>query len=395
MALASPQAGPLRVLYSFPHPLGDPGIGTTALNQVRGLIERGLEVTVYCTSMAEEIADPHRIVQTMTVAGRRIPHRAFGVHWAYRYHDHRVAAVLRRRAEDHDVVHTWPLGGAATLAIARRHGLVGLRESPNVYTGIAYERTAHEAAALRIDLPRRSSHRFSRRRLSLEEREYELAYAVLAPSDAVKQSFAQRSGPAIRIIRHRYGFDPERFPRPPRQRPDRPFTLIFLGQGEPRKGLHYALEAWRTSDIAPSGGRFIICGDLMPEYGARLSATLDQPGVEVRPFARDVGAVLREADALILPSVEEGSALVTYEAQASGCALLVSDASGALMTDRVHGFIHRVGDVEQLSNQLRLIATDGALLARLRTNVLDHRTELTWAAAAGDLEGAYRACLTR
>ena len=34
---------------------------------------------------------------------------------------------------------------------------------------------------------------------------------------------------------------------------------------------------------------------------------------------------------LVLPSIEEDSALVTYVARASGCVLLVSDAAGAML----------------------------------------------------------------
>lgn len=392
---SDPPGPPIRVLYSFPHPLGAPGIGTTALNQVRGLVERGLEVTVCCTNVAVDRAGlPDDIVETLTVAGTRIPHRVLGVDRAMRYHDRRAAQLLRRRQGSFDVAHGWPLGSAATLEAAESLGLVGLRESPNTYTAVAYERVAREVARLGLTVPRGASHQFNSGRLALEEQEYEQATGILAPSDAVKDSYSLRAGPPLNVLRHRYGFAPEQFPPPAARRPDAsPFVLAFVGSCEPRKGLHYALRAWRSAGLAGNGARFLIVGRWEADYRQLLSSELEAPGIELMDFCDDVGGILRSADALILPSIEEGSALVTYEAQASGCALLVSDAAGALMTDGVHGHVHPVGDVDMLTDQLTRLATDSDHLARLRSAVIAHRDELTWAAAATRLEKVYGSVL--
>ena len=75
--------------------------------------------------------------------------------------------------------------------------------------------------------------------------------------------------------------------------------------------------------VGRRGARFLVCGRFVPGYRELLAPLLDQPGVEVLGFRDDVPRLLRNADVLILPSVEEGSAAVTYEAQASGCVLLV------------------------------------------------------------------------
>ena len=59
------------------------------------------------------------------------------------------------------------------------------------------------------------------------------------------------------------------------------------------------------------------------------------PSVEEVGHVADPGALMRGFDVLVLPSLEEGSALVTYEARACGCVLAVSDRSGAACTDGV------------------------------------------------------------
>ena len=79
--------------------------------------------------------------------------------------------------------------------------------------------------------------------LRLEEREYELADFLLVPSAYARGTFLERGFAGERLLLHRYGFDPAEWP-PPGERGERPFTAVFAGRGEPRKGLHLALEAW-------------------------------------------------------------------------------------------------------------------------------------------------------
>jgi glycosyltransferase involved in cell wall biosynthesis len=377
------------VLYSFPDTLGKPGIGTTALNQVRGMVARGHDVTVCCTSSRVQVPGA-RILQTLVVGGRRIPHRALGVDRSYRFHDRHVARRLRRAGDAVDVVHGWPLGSLETLRVARDQGLPGLREAPNCYTPVAYEIAARESTRLGVELPKGASHRPDPRRVEREEAEYDAATAVLAPSPFVAETFERRDGAELRVLRHRYGFDPASFPHPDDITEHAGFTLVFVGTGEPRKGLHHALAAWAgAADELPPSARFVICGSVYPEYRRVIADQLSQPGVVELGQVVDVGSVLRDADALVLPSLEEGSALVTYEAQASGCCLLVSDAAGALMTDGVHGLIHRAGDVDTLTQHLRLVVADTDLRQHMRKQALEHRDELTWDAAAARLEQVY------
>jgi glycosyltransferase involved in cell wall biosynthesis len=116
--------------------------------------------------------------------------------------------------------------------------------------------------------------------------------------------------------------------------------------------------------------------------------------VEERGFVSDMAPLMRDADVLLLPSLNEGSALVTFEAQASGCVLAVSDATGAPAEHDVHGLIHPAGDEAVLTEHVRALATDRALLARLREHVLADRERLSWDAAAGGLRDAYEAAIS-
>src|ERR1700761_5359569 len=106
----------MKVLYSFPHPVGAPGIGTTALQEILGLLGRGHDVTVIATSAHPLASQLPKFISTMVLAGVRIPHRVLGMDNTMAYHDAFVARHLARNPAEYDVVHSWP---GATLSTAR------------------------------------------------------------------------------------------------------------------------------------------------------------------------------------------------------------------------------------------------------------------------------------
>ncbi|MDB5500002.1 MAG: glycosyl transferase group 1, partial [Phenylobacterium sp.] len=115
--------------------------------------------------------------------------------------------------------------------------------------------------------------------------------------------------------------------------------------------------------------------------------------VSEHDFLADLRPLYQATDVLVLPSVEDGSALVTYEAQASGCALLVSDAAGARFTHGTEGFMHHAGDVETLAQQMRMLADDPALLLRMQNAAALNAQQYTWERATERLVNAYEAAL--
>lgn len=169
--------------------------------------------------------------------------------------------------------------------------------------------------------------------------------------------------------------------------------MIFVGGCAPRKGLHYALEAWLRSP-AHKRGQFLIVGGFIPGYRERLGEMLAHPSIKVLGHRRDIPELMRQADALVLPSIEEGSALVTSEARGCGCVLLVSDAAGAICQHGENGLIHPAGDVDALTQHLSLLAGDRAVLERLRTTSLQSVSDITWRAAGKRLLAAYQEAIT-
>ncbi len=380
----------MRVLLSFPTRIGTTGIGTIAWHQATGLASRGAEVHVVTGSVERPLPGVHVARETMRVGRHKVPYRAVGFDRATAFHDRCVAKILEARRHEFDVVHVWPSGAERSLRAARSLGIPAFLERPNGHTAFGFDVVQRECARLGMILDRSNPHAFDAAKLAREEREFASADALLCPSEFVAATHAERGEPETRLLRHRYGFDPERFRPPAVPRPtSAPLVVAFVGRLEPRKGVHLALEAWRRAGIG-AAARLILCGTMEPAYERVLAPLLDQPGVELRGHVGDPGEILRNSDALVLPSLEEGSALVTYEARGCGAILLVSDRAGACATDGYDSLLHTAGDCERLAEQLRELNDDQVLRETLRANSLRGVGELTWDAATDALLAAYR-----
>ncbi|MGH2935402.1 MAG: glycosyltransferase family 4 protein [Gaiellaceae bacterium] len=380
---------PTRVLYSFPHRIGAGRICTTAWHQVVTASEAGAAVEVHTASVHRPLPSPVAARETLARGRLRLPYRLVGDLRMYRLHDQLVARRLRKAADRFDVVHTWPAGALETLRAALDLGIPTMLERPNTHTRFAYEVVARECRRLGIELPARYEHAFNAELLAREEQEYRLADFILCPSDFVRETFLEEGFPQERLLRHIYGYDPQTF-YPAAGRPaDSRFGMLFVGDGSVRKGLHFALEAWLESP-AHKFGAFQIAGDMLPAYKSLLEPMLEHPSVTLLGHSSRVPELMRQADVLVLPSIEEGSALVCAEALASGAVPLVSNVASSHCRHMENALVHQVGDVRVLSEHITRLFEDRALLQRLRDEALASAHEATWGRAGQVLAGIYR-----
>lgn len=384
---------PIRVLYSFPHKLGADRICYTAWQQVNGLAMAGADLLVFPGVLHRAVTSSVRVSPTLARGKFRIPYKLLGSMRSFALHDHIVAKRLEKLAGQIDIVHTWPLGSLETLKTAAKLGITTVLERPNAHTRFAMAAVEGECKRLGVALPPDHEHAYNADKLAKENNEYNLADYLLCPSDFVRSTFLDEDFPPEKLLRHQYGFDDSLYhPGRTEDAAKRPFTMLFAGGCAPRKGLHYALEAWLGS-AAHNEGRFFIAGQFIAGYAERLGSMLTHPSIQVLGHRKDIPELMRKSDILILPSVEEGSALVTSEARGSGCVVLVSEAAGAICKHMKTGLVHRVGDVEALTLHIDMLYKDRALLRRLRETSLATAPDLTWTAAGQTLLSVYKAAL--
>lgn len=383
--------------YSFPHRIGAGRICYTAWQQVRGLSAAGIKLSLHVGSVAKPVDTLVNVRPTLSWGRSRLPYRVFGNRRLLRLHDRIVARRLARAGGSVSLVHLWPSAALNTLRAAKAAGVVTVMERPNAHTRYAYEIVDRECRRLGIRLPRDDEYAYRDDVLRAEEEEFALADYLLCPSEFVARTFLERGFRPEKLLLHQYGFDQKRFVPVQHERRaagDRTgLTMLFAGDCSVRKGLHFALEAWLGSSACRTG-KFRIAGRFLPEYERKLARLLRDPSIEVLGFRKDLPRIMQESDLFILPSLEEGSALVTSEARGAGCVLLVSDASGARCTHGLDGLVHPIGDVATLTQQLSSLHQDRDLLNRLRAASVSTTNELTWDAAAIRLAQIYRQVAT-
>ncbi len=198
-----------------------------------------------------------------------------------------------------------------------------------------------------------------------EEKIYAAADAITVPSTIAKRSFVQMGIAPEKVHVVPYGVRLDQFTRTV-EPPQDSFEVLFAGQVSLRKGIPYLLQAF--SRLRHPNKRLTIIGGLQDDMRAMLPRLPTEnvvfPGaIPQQELARRMSA----SHLLVLPSIEEGLALVQGQAMACGCPVLATTATGAedLFTDGEQGFIIADRDVDALAERMQRIADDPALQRRL------------------------------
>jgi glycosyltransferase involved in cell wall biosynthesis len=207
--------------------------------------------------------------------------------------------------------------------------------------------------------------------IAKEEAEYEGADLISVPSGFAEQSFLEMGVPASKMRRIPYGSRRERF-RPEGDPPKDAFNVLFVGHVSLRKGLPYLLEAF--SRLNHPRKRLQIAGTIDPALSPIL-ANLPSDNVHyLGPVANvQLSKLYGEAHVMVLPSVEEGLAMVMGEAMACGCPVIASRNTGAqdFFSDGQEGFIVPIRSSQSILRAMQQLADDPSLAANLRSRCVE------------------------
>ena len=203
-----------------------------------------------------------------------------------------------------------------------------------------------------------------------EEAIYSQADAITVPSTVARRSFIEMGIAAEKVQVIPYGVRLDKF-TPTASPPKDSFELLFAGGVSLRKGIPYLLEAFAmlkhprkhltivgsiSSEIRPLLGR-------LPTNNVTFTGSLPQ---------EELAAKMSASHALVLPSVEEGLALVQGQAMACGCPVIATVATGAedLFADGIEGFIVPNRHVLALADSMQQLAERPALRQRMSAAAL-------------------------
>ncbi|HEY6417646.1 MAG TPA: glycosyltransferase family 4 protein [Candidatus Binataceae bacterium] len=207
-----------------------------------------------------------------------------------------------------------------------------------------------------------------------ELEEYALCDLIFVPSTQVLRTFVDQGVPREKLRLNPYGVDLAMFHREPKC--DRAFRVLFVGTVTLRKGLPYLFEAMagiRAPDI-----ELCVIGVIEPEMRpimAKYEGTFRYAGVLPRT---ELYKHYSQASVLVLPSIEEGLALVQAQAMACGVPVIATENTGAadIFTNGVEGFIVPIRDAAAIRERLLLLYENPARREQMGEAALARAREL-------------------
>lgn len=182
-----------------------------------------------------------------------------------------------------------------------------------------------------------------------EQDEWSRADRIICPSQFVIDSIQAAGGPTEKCVVVPYGIDPPATQQSHEH--EGALRVLFVGALTLRKGVPYAFDAAR---MLGSNAVFRFVG---PVTEAVRDVSIPSSCEIVGSVPRsDVKEHMRWADVLLLPSLCEGSATVTYEALAAGLPVVCTSNSGSVVDDRVNGIYVDVMSAKSIHDALMELA---------------------------------------
>src|ERR1700722_2189055 len=192
-----------------------------------------------------------------------------------------------------------------------------------------------------------------------EESEYDAADAITVPSTFALDTFIKAGVDRRKIRLVPYGVDLNTF-IPCAAKNKNEFHVLFVGGIAVRKGVAYLLQAFDKVHCANK--RLTLVGSLSSEMDAVIQKTQQRGDIYVIGHMpqHKLKSIMSSSHVMVLPSVEEGLALVQAQAMACGCPIIPTENTGArdLFTNNREGFIVPIRDADSIAQRLQQLADD-------------------------------------
>ena len=252
-----------------------------------------------------------------------------------------------------DLLHIMLHGaGHRMIARAKSEGSLVLGEPVNAHPEVQHEILEEERQ--RLGLPSASSSSAVKVRNRIIE-EAAASDRLLAGSSFVKRSFVEKGFDPEKIDVLGYGVDTVRFS--PLSAEERGsvggrFRVVCVAGISVRKGHYDLLKAWdlfgaRDAELVLIGRVSSEMAPLLRRYQGRFIHVPFVPNEELRKY-------LASSAVFVLPSVEDGCAVVCAEAMASGLPVITTQNNGSaeLVDEGVNGYVVPIRSPEKIAGHL-------------------------------------------
>ena len=360
----------MKIVYSVDAKLGGSGIGFIAYNAAAGIYHAGFVTRLFVSSNAQTTI-PNALIRQWGILGRGLKYLAAKdstgliAYLENTFFDYWVAPQL----PDARIFHGWNNMCLQSLRRAKVRGMTTVVERASAHPATQTRLLREEYARWNV-LLKLPTWNYARALRELAQADY-----ITVPSPFVRDSMIAAGVPERKLIEIPFGVDLQRF-APADQKDAHPFRAVFAGTVSIRKGVPDLLEAWRR--LAWRDAELVLVGAVAPDFAAIRAQWANLPGVRFVPHTPELARVIQQCDVFVFPSIEEGSALVTYEAMAAGIPVITTPNAGSVARDGEDGFIVPIRDVDALCERLERLRRDDALRTRMGRAARACIQDFTW-----------------
>lgn len=283
--------------------------------------------------------------------------------------------IFLKQMSGYDVAYLWPGCSIDVVKQLKKKNKIVVFEFVNCHQQVAKDILDRESEVLGIQ-----THTISTADIEDEISKLNLIDFVFSPSPQVTTSLKKMQFDASKIIEASYGLAQDDLLEKQQlsavNKVNRPFTALFVGSVIPRKGIHLLLDYWTAAGV---DGKLKIIGKIAPEVEAIVDSYRDQVSIEFVSFTNDLATHYKNADVFVMPSLEEGSPLVTYLAIGAGLPCLVSPMAGeGVIRDGIDGYILRPHDKDAWVTAIQKLANDKSLRSKLAISSRQRAENFLW-----------------
>lgn len=306
----------------------------------------------------------------------------------FRFHncDHRTVQYLwcelydwlvaRRYLKRCDIFHGFEQAALYSMRKAKSLGAVTILDQSVPHTNTWHRIEQEECERWGVPFSRRPGGYWQH--IRRKYRELEAADYYITCLDFDKRTLVENGIAADRIYHVPLGTDTARFQ--PVDRSNRTtFNILFIGQTDWYKGIHYLLDVYRRWKLPNT--KLTVIGSAAGEWQTLLERRLSQLGnpYEYLPGVphNEIERYYAEADVFAFPCMAGGIGRVVYEAMSTGLPVIVSDGD-IVIRDGVDGFVCPPRETERIEALLVCLFHNRTLCAEVGRNGAERVKQFTW-----------------
>jgi len=356
------------VIYSIATKFGNPGLGTVSYNAVKVLSDSGLLKMAISYGNKSDLPRSNLLI----LPGNPSKLLFFLPKHYYKplrkgFLDYITSKVIHKKSCD--IFHGWNNQALRSIKAAKRIGAKTILECGSTHRFFR-ERILNEEyekfGVKNIKPPEYA------RQSSLEE--ITLSDFIFLPSEFAKKTFIDVGIDNAKLFVIKRGVNIERFK--PSKTKKRKFKVLFVGRISLRKGIQYLLEAWEKMKLKDA--ELVLVGSIDNNIKPVLSKYNDIENIVFKGFSKDPSHIYKEATIFVFPSLEEGSAKVTYEAMAAGLPVITTENSGSVVRNGLDGFIIPIRNSEVIKEKIYYFFENPEMIETMSANALENIKQYTW-----------------